>query len=153
MQRFEHYELVTDEEGKPIELVEVRWAITYKAFDVDLRCPVALKVIRERYLNDESARLRFLREARVAARCGIQMLPRSSTWANWEQLLLRHGVCGGRDPGAPDHALGPAEAKLALEIVTQVAAGLAAVHKQKIVHRDIKPGNIMVGLEEGGAGR
>jgi predicted ATPase len=40
--------------------------------------------------------------------------------------------------------------KLALEITTQVAAGLAAVHKQKIVHRDIKPSNIMVSLEEGG---
>jgi hypothetical protein len=34
--------------------------------------------------------------------------------------------------------------------VTQVAAGLAAVHKQKLVHRDIKPSNIMVSLEEGG---
>ena len=41
--------------------------------------------------------------------------------------------------------------KLALEIATQVAAGLAAVHKQKLVHRDIKPSNVMVSLEEGGA--
>jgi len=37
--------------------------VTYKALDVDLRCPVTLKVISERYLGDESARLRFLREA------------------------------------------------------------------------------------------
>ena len=41
--------------------------VTYKAFDVDLRCPVTLKVISERYLGDEAARLRFLREARAAA--------------------------------------------------------------------------------------
>jgi len=41
--------------------------VTYKAFDVDLRCPVTLKVINEKYLGDESARLRFLREARAAA--------------------------------------------------------------------------------------
>src|SRR5262245_27713239 len=41
--------------------------VTYKAFDINLRCPVALKVISERYLGDESARLRFLREARAAA--------------------------------------------------------------------------------------
>jgi serine/threonine protein kinase len=40
---------------------------------------------------------------------------------------------------------------LALEIATQVAAGLAAIHKQKLVHRDIKPSNIMVSLEDGGA--
>jgi hypothetical protein len=42
--------------------------ITYKAYDIDLQCPVALKVISERYLCDESARLRFLREARSATR-------------------------------------------------------------------------------------
>jgi serine/threonine protein kinase len=40
---------------------------------------------------------------------------------------------------------------LALEVATQVAAGLAAVHKMSLVHRDIKPSNIMVNLEEGGA--
>jgi hypothetical protein len=44
-----------------------------------------------------------------------------------------------------------AGSRLALEIATQVAAGLAAVHKQKLVHRDIKPSNIMVSLEDGGA--
>jgi serine/threonine protein kinase len=41
--------------------------VTYKAFDVDLHCSVTLKVISKRYLGDESARLRFLREARAAA--------------------------------------------------------------------------------------
>jgi serine/threonine protein kinase len=45
---------------------------------------------------------------------------------------------------------GRLEAKLALEIVSQVAAGLAAIHQQKLVHRDIKPSNIMVRFEEGG---
>ena len=65
--RFEHYELVTGEDGKPVELGRGAMGITYKAFDVDLHCPVTLKVINERYLGDESARLRFLREARAAA--------------------------------------------------------------------------------------
>ena len=67
-QRFEHYELVTDEDGKPVELGRGAMGVTYKAFDVDLHCPVTLKVISERYLGDESARARFLREARAAAR-------------------------------------------------------------------------------------
>jgi hypothetical protein len=57
--RFEHYELVTDEDGKPVELGRGAMGVTYKAFDVDLECPVTLKVISERYLGDESARLRF----------------------------------------------------------------------------------------------
>ena len=65
--RFDHYELVTDEDGKPVELGRGAMGVTYKALDINLRCPVTLKVISERYIGDESARLRFLREARVAA--------------------------------------------------------------------------------------
>jgi Protein kinase domain len=67
VQRFEHYELVTGEDGKPVELGRGAMGVTYKAFDVDLHCPVTLKVISEKYLGDESARLRFLREARLEA--------------------------------------------------------------------------------------
>jgi serine/threonine protein kinase len=150
--RFEHYELVRGEDGKPIELGHGAMGVTYKAFDVDLRYPVTLKVINERYLGDESARLRFLREARAAASvrhpnvASVFYLGRSGgnyfyamefvDGETLENLIKRSGRL---------------EVKLALEIATQVATGLAAVHKQKLVHRDIKPGNIMVVLEEGGA--
>jgi len=79
VQRFEHYELVTGEDGKPVELGRGAMGITYKAFDVDLRIPVTLKVISERYLGDESAQLRFLREARAAGASVTQMSPRFST--------------------------------------------------------------------------
>ena len=67
VQRFDHYELVAGEDGTPVELGRGAMGVTYKAFDVNLRCPVTLKVISDRYLGDESARLRFLREARAAA--------------------------------------------------------------------------------------
>jgi hypothetical protein len=59
-QRFEHYELVTGEDGKHVELGRGAMGVTYKAFDVDLHCPVTLKVISEKYLGDESARLLHL---------------------------------------------------------------------------------------------
>src|SRR5215831_1425846 len=51
--RFEHYELVTGKDGKPVELGRGAMGVTYKALDVNLRCPVTLKVISERYLGDE----------------------------------------------------------------------------------------------------
>jgi serine/threonine protein kinase len=152
VQRIEHYELVKGEDGKPLELGRGAMGVTYKAFDVDLHCPVALKVISERYLGDESARLRFLREARAAARlrhsnvASVLRLGRTGSsyfyamefveGETLENLIKRSGRLG---------------VQLALEIAAQVAAGLAAIHKQKLVHRDIKPSNIMVSLEEGGA--
>ena len=151
-QRFEHYELVTGEDGKPVELGRGAMGVTYKAFDVDLHCPVTLKVISERYLGDESARLRFLREARAAARL------RHSNVAS----VLHLGRTGNSYFYAMEFVEGETlenlirrsgrvEVKLALEIATQVAAGLAAVHEQNLVHRDIKPGNIMVRLKDGGS--
>jgi len=100
VERFEHYQLVTGEDGRPVELGRGAMGVTYKAFDVDLHCPVTLKVIGEKYLGDESARLRFLREARAAARL------RHSNVASVlhlgqkrRELLLRDGVRGGRDAG------------------------------------------------------
>jgi len=62
-QRFGHYELATGEGGEPLELGRGAMGVTYKALDINLRCPVTLKVISERYLGNESARLRFVREA------------------------------------------------------------------------------------------
>ena len=88
-----------DEDGRLIELGRGAMGITYKAFDVDLHCPVTLKLISERYLGDESVRLRFLREARAAARvrhtnvASVFHLGRTG-----EQLLLCNGVRRGRDP-------------------------------------------------------
>src|SRR5271165_165728 len=68
IQQFENYELILDKDGRPVELGRGAMGITYKAFDLDLHCLVTLKVIGEKYLGNESARLRFLREARAAAR-------------------------------------------------------------------------------------
>ncbi len=151
-QRFEHYELAMGEDGKPVELGRGAMGVTYKAFDKDLQCPVTLKIIGDRYLRDEMARLRFLREARAAARL------RHSNVAS----VLHLGRTGNSYFYAMEFVegetleklikrLGRLEIKLAAEIATQVAAGLAALHKQKLVHRDIKPSNVMVNLEEGGA--
>ena len=62
-----------DKKGRPIELGRGAMGITYKGYDVDLRYPVTLKVISETHVGDESARLRFLHEARAAARAVLQL--------------------------------------------------------------------------------
>jgi len=149
--RFDHYELVTGEDGKPVELGRGAMGVTYKAVDVDLRCPVTLKVISERYLGDESARLRFLREARAAA--SVRHPNVASVFhlgKTGENYFYAMEFVEGQTLEKLLKSSGRLEVKLALEIATQVAAGLGAVHKQKLVHRDIKPSNIMVSLEEGG---
>src|SRR5271167_4102034 len=148
-QRFAHYELVTGEDGKPLELGRGAMGVTYKAFDINLHCPVTLKVISERYLGDESARLRFLREARAAARlrhsnvASVFHLGRSAGNYFYAMEFVEGETL--------DHLIrrsGRLDVKVALEIATQVGAGLAAVHEQNLVHRDIKPTNIMVRLKE-----
>jgi serine/threonine protein kinase len=149
LQRFDHYELVTGEDGKPVELGRGAMGVTYKAFDINLRCPVTLKVISDRYLSDESARLRFLREARTAASvrhpnvASVFHLGRTA-----QNYFYAMEFVEGETLENLIKRSGQLEVKLALEIATQVAAGLAAVHEQNLVHRDIKPTNIMVRLKE-----
>jgi Protein kinase domain len=132
VQRFENYELVTGEDGKPVELGRGAMGVTYKAFDVDLHCPVTLKVINERYLGDETARLRFLREARAAASVRhpnvASVFHLGRTGQNYfyamefvegetlENLMKRSGRL---------------EVKLALEIATQVASRQQDLHRRR----------------------
>jgi len=125
--------------------------VTYKATDLNLSIPVALKILNPRLLQEGLARQRFLREARSAASV------RDPNVASVYHLGFR-----GREifyamefvPGETLECLikrsGPINAQLTLKIATQIAAGLKAVHRQNLVHRDIKPSNTMVRLETGG---
>jgi Protein kinase domain len=65
--QFEHYEILTGGNGTPLELGRGAMGVTYKAVDINLQCPVALKVVSARLIGDEFARRRFVREARAAA--------------------------------------------------------------------------------------
>lgn len=148
--RFEHFEILTREDGTPFELGRGAMGVTYKAIDVNLRSAVALKVISPSYIADELAQQRFLREARAAA---------SVRHANVASVFHL-----GRGEGAYFYAMefvdgetlanlirrsGGLGLDLALKITIQIATGLAAIHEQALVHRDIKPSNIMVVDERG----
>jgi TolB-like protein len=150
--RFEHYRVLQNEDATPIELGHGAMGVTYKALDVNLRCEVALKVINARFIGDESARRRFVREARAAASvrhpnvASVFHLGKSS-----DSYFYAMEFVDGKPLDELIRRSGTLEVKLALEIMIQVASGLSAVHKQNLVHRDIKPSNIMVSLEGGGA--
>jgi len=150
--RFGHYEILQQEDGSLCELGRGAMGITYKAFDVDLRRFAALKVISPRYLADEEVKFRFLREARAA---GSVRHPNVASvfqlGTSQENCFYAMEFVEGETLGSLIKRSTCLEAKLALEIVAQVAAGLDAIHKQSLVHRDIKPSNIMVSSAADGA--
>jgi eukaryotic-like serine/threonine-protein kinase len=149
--RFGHYEILRHEDGTPFELGRGAMGITYKAFDVDLRRLATLKVISPRHLADESIQLRFLREARVAAKVRhpnvASVFHLGTSPANYFYAME---FVEGETLGSFIRRSGHLEIKLALEVFEQVAAGLGAIHNENLIHRDIKPSNIMVRLGANG---
>jgi len=147
---FEHYQVLKKEDGTPIELGRGGMGVTYKAIDTHLRCPVALKIISAQLIGNESARSRFLREARAAASvCHPNVATVHHLGESGGNYFYAMEFVNGETLEALIHRRGRLDIDLALEIVTQVAAGLTAIHKQRLVHRDIKPSNIMLTWEEG----
>jgi serine/threonine protein kinase/Flp pilus assembly protein TadD len=147
--RFEHYQVLQNADGKPFELGRGAMGVTYKAFDVHLQRPVALKIISAQLFGNDSARLRFVREARAAA--SVQHPNVASVFHIGESggnYFYAMELVNGETLAALIRRSGCLKTDLALEIVGEIAAGLAAIEKQHLVHRDIKPGNIMVSLQD-----
>ncbi len=154
--RFGHFQVLQRNDGRSFELGRGSMGITYKAFDVDLHRPVTLKVINARYLNDESARTRFVREARAAAAVRhpnvatvFHLGRKGDNYFYAINYFYAMEFVPGETLEQIVRATGPLDLKTALEIASQIAGGLSAIHKQQLVHRDIKPSNIMVHLESG----
>jgi serine/threonine protein kinase len=124
--------------------------ITYKAFDTNLRCAVALKVINSTYLQNDTARQRFLREARAAAALrhpNVASVFNLST--DQDNYFYVMEFIDGETVEACVKRKGRLEPTEALNITLQVARALAAAAKQRLVHRDLKPSNLMLVDEEG----
>jgi serine/threonine protein kinase len=145
--RFEHYAVLQNAEGKPFELGHGAMGVTYKAFDVHLQRPAALKMINAQLLGNESARARFVREARAAASVRHQNVATVfHIGASGGNYYYAMELVEGESLQALIRRSGRLETNLALGIVEEAAAGLEAIEKQHLVHRDIKPSNIMVSL-------
>ncbi len=143
--QFGSYEVLCREDGSIFRLGQGPTSSSYKAVDTDLRTPVVLKVMRPELFEDETARKRFLREARAAA------LLRHPNVAQIYRLGEQDGTCfyarefvDGETLGTRVNRDGPLGVPLALKAVLQVAEALIAVKEAHLVHRDIKPSNLML---------
>ena len=147
--KFEHFEIARCADGSLWELGRGAMGVTYKAYDTNLRADVALKVINSHFLNSETARQRFLREARAAASL------RHPNVATVFHLGSAEGgfyyameYVEGETVERRVQRDGPLSNEIALRITRQVSRALIAADRQKLVHRDIKPSNLMLVIDD-----
>jgi tetratricopeptide (TPR) repeat protein/predicted Ser/Thr protein kinase len=126
------------------KLGEGGMGVVYKAEDTKLERPVALKFLSQQTLGGEEEKVRFIREAKAAAKldhpniCTVYEIDEAD-----EQAFIAMAYVDGQSLEERVE-IGPFEVEKALDIVSQVAEGLKAAHQKGIVHRDIKSANIMV---------
>jgi eukaryotic-like serine/threonine-protein kinase len=122
--------------------------VVFKAFDTTLHRMVAIKVLSPQLASSPEANRRFLREARAAAQINhpnVVVIHAVDEQSGMPYLVME--FVAGRTLHARIRS-GPAfDLAALLRIGAQIADGLAAAHRQGVVHRDIKPRNIM--LENG----
>jgi serine/threonine protein kinase len=125
--------------------------VVLKAFDLALQRPVAIKVLAAALAGSATARRRFTREAQAAAAVShdhIVAVHRVSEADGVPYLVMQY-VPGESLQQRLDRA-GPLEVADTVRIGLQTAQGLAAAHAQGLIHRDVKPANILL---ENGLGR
>ena len=124
-------------------------AIVYKCYDASLDRFVAIKQISTHLAEDLKFLERFRKEAQIFAKLGAEQPAVVTIHELIEDqrglFIVMEFVAGHSLETILSQTDGPVEPKAALQILWRLAAGLHAVHAAGIVHRDIKPGNIIIG--------
>jgi serine/threonine-protein kinase len=117
----------------------------YRAYDTVLERRVAIKVLHEHFSRDPEYVERFRREARAIARLAHPNIVTVIDRGEWEgrQLIVFEHVAG-ENLKAVISREGPLALDRALDLAAQVARALAFAHELGIVHRDVKPHNVLV---------
>jgi YVTN family beta-propeller protein len=119
--------------------------VVYRATHLALDHVVALKVISPDLAQDARFRRRFAEESRIAVSIRHpNVVPIHHAGEDEGLLFVTMDLIGGSDLRGVLRAQGPLDPAHAAAIVTEVAAALDAAHSRGLVHRDIKPGNILI---------
>ena len=121
------------------------FGVVYKARQHNLDRTVALKIIPLAQLNDDSAQKRFEREARIVGKLRHPHIVSAIDFGlHNERLFLAMEYVLGIDADRYIERKGKLSEELCWNIVRQVAMALAFAEEQDVIHRDIKPGNMML---------
>ena len=154
---FGDFEVEQRADGSYWELGRGGMGVTYLARDKVLRRRVALKVIDtptvSTHRDSQTARERFLREARAAAALrhpNVAAVYHFGAAPDVSRCFYAMELVEGETLETRVRRHGPLNPKVVVEIATQIAQALTAAAAQGLIHRDLKPGNIM--LKPGNAG-
>lgn len=121
----------------------------YEAQDTTMDRVVALKLISGPYAQDSAYRQRLQREARIAGRLqDPHVVPIHSTGEIDGQLYVDMRLINGTDLDTLLQRSGPLPPHKAVSIVRQIASALDAAHAAGVLHRDVKPGNILITADD-----
>ncbi|WP_245545908.1 serine/threonine-protein kinase [Nocardia higoensis] len=117
----------------------------YEAFDTARHRLVAVKLLSEALAQDPAYQERFRRESQAAARLAEPHVIPIHDWGDIDGVLfLDMRLVAGSDLRTILHRTGPLEPGRAVRLIEQIAAALDAAHAEGLVHRDVKPANVLV---------